>query len=209
MTAQKQDLAPNAQKKLLRRLDKIEKQYGKLHMLKDAPPLEQAIYLMLREGTDFRKAQRAMKVLQEEYVEWNELRVATPKEVVAVLKKINLANVDHKVSRILALLSRLFYDFHKKDLEFVRIFPPLQREKILRTLDPLGLPITYVLLQFYDDHSMMPEGMVVCMDAYNDYLVKEGLVRKTSSENVAKKILEKLVPEDQRYRFHYLVNRMV
>jgi endonuclease III len=208
MTDKKQDLAPNAQKKLFARLEKLEKQVGKLQLLPDAKPLEQAIYLMLREGTDFRKAQKAMKVLAEEYVEWNELRVATPKEVVAVLKPIGLSDVDDKVSRILALLSRLFYDFHKKDLEFVRVFPPPQREKILRTLDPLGLPITYVLLQYYEDRSMSPDGIVVCMEAFN-YLVKEGLVRKTASDNIAKKILEKLVPVDDRYRFHYLITRLI
>lgn len=207
MTTKSKDFAPGAQKKLKALLDKLEKQHGVLKLVKEAPPLEQALYLILREGNDFRKATRALSILAEEYVEWNELRVATPKEVVSVLAEVGITELDDKVSRILALLARLFYDFHKKDLEFVRIFEGPQRQKILMSLDPLPQHITYVLLQLYEDQSMSPDGLVVSMDAYNA-LAELGLVRKTSSENVAKKILEKLIEPEDYYRFHYFLPRL-
>ena len=207
MATKTRDIAVGAAKKLKNLLDKQEKQHGVLKMLKDQPPLEQALYLILREGNDYRKANKALAILAEEYVEWNELRVATPKEVIAVVKHVALAELDDKVSRMLALLARLFYDFHKKDMEFVRIFESPQRQKILLALDPLPLHITYVLLQQYEDQSMDPQGLVVSMDAYNT-LVRLGLVRKTTSENVAKKIMEKLIEVDDYYRFHYYIHRV-
>lgn len=206
MSAKTRDIAPGATKKLKALLDKLEKSLGTLKMLKDAPALEQALYLILREGTDYRKANKAMKLLAEEYVEWNELRVATPKEVVAVLESAGLSNLDDKVSRILALLSRLFYDFHKKDLEFVKIFEGPQREKIMLSLDPLPPHITYVLLQHFDEISMDPQGIVVSPEALKQ-VTKVGWVRKTSSANVAKKLLEKLVPPEDWYRFQYYIHR--
>lgn len=207
MTAKStRDIAPGAQKKLKAHLDKLEKQFGTLKVQPELPPLEHAIYLILREGNDYRKALKAMKTLQEEYVEWNELRVATPKEIVAALQGEGLADLDDKVSRILALLSRLFYDFHKKDLNFVRMFEAPQREKIMLSLDPLGAHITYVLLQLFADQDTNPEGLVVSMDAFNK-LVQMGLVRKTSSPNVAKKMLEKILSDKDYYRFHYYIHR--
>lgn len=206
MASKTRDLAPGAPKKLQLLLAKLEKQLGALKLMKDAPPLEQAMYLILREGNDFRKANKAMKILEEEYVEWNELRVATPKEVIAVLKGCGLAELDDKVSRILALLARLFYDFHKKDLQFVTIFEGPQREKIMQSLDPIGSHIRYVLLQQFDDSSMEPQGLVVSMEAMN-IVHRLGFTRKTTSINVAKKLLEKLVPEEDYYRFHYYIHR--
>jgi len=206
MSVQTRDLAPGAQKKLLALLSKLERQLGTLKLLKDAPPLEQAMYLILREGNDFRKAGKALKILEEEYVEWNELRVATPKEVISVLGPCGLSNLDDKVSRILALLARLFYDFHKKDLQFVKIFEGPQREKIMQSLAPLGDHIQYVLLQQFEDSSMEPQGLVVSMEAMNQ-VHRLGLTRKTSSVNVAKRLLEKLVPQEDYYRFHYYIHR--
>ncbi|MBI4880073.1 MAG: hypothetical protein HY812_10515 [Planctomycetes bacterium] len=207
MTAKPRDLAPGAQKKLKGLLDRAEREHGKLRILKDAPALEQALFLILREGNDFRKAAKALKILEREYVEWNELRVATPKEIVAVLKDCGLASLDDKISRILALLARLFYDFHKKDLEFVAIFEGPQRERIMKALDPLGDHIRYVLLQLFEDRSMEPNGLVVSMDVMNK-VHRLGLARKTASPNVAKKILEKLVDKADYCRFHYFIHRV-
>lgn len=206
MTSKTRDIAPGATKKLTGVLDKLEKSLGALKMQKDAPALEQALYLILREGNDYRKAAKALKLLEEEYVEWNELRVATPKEIVAVLKPAGLAHLDDKISRILAVLSRLFYDFHKKDLEFVKIFEGPQREKIMLSLDPLPPHITYVLLQHFDEISMEPQGLVVSAEALRK-VTKVGWIRKTTSPNVAKKLLEKLVPQEDWYRFQYFVHR--
>jgi endonuclease III len=206
MTTKGKDVVPGAPKKLKAHLDKLEKQFGKLQLLKDAPPLEQALFLILREGNDHKKAQRALSILQAEYVEWNELRVATPKEIVAVLEDVGLDDLDDKVSRMLALLSRLFYDFHKKDLNFVRMFEATQRSKILSTLDPLGKPILHVLLQYYEELHPNPGGTVLSMDAFKE-LERLGMVRKTGSANVAKKMLDDLVEEEDRYRFQYLMHK--
>lgn len=205
--AKAKDLAPGAQKKLKALLEKAEKQHGALKLLSDRPPLDQALFMILRDGNDFRKAMKALKILEDEYVEWNELRVATPKEIIAVLESSGLSDLDDKVSRILALLARLFYDFHKKDMEFVRIFEEPQRQKILLSLDPLPLHITYVLLQYFDDAAMDPTGLVVSMEAMR-IVTELGLARKTSSPNVAKKMLETLVEKEDYYRFHYYIHRV-
>lgn len=200
------DLAPGAAKKLKAHLDRLEKQFGTVEILEDKPALEQAVFLILREGSTSRKAARALKILETEYVEWNELRVATPKEIVAVLKEVGLGDLDDKISRILALLSRLFYDFHKKDLEFVKIFEAPQRQKIMTSLAPLGAHVINVLLQYFEDKSLEPDGLILTQDEVN-VLVKLGLIRKTSSLNVARKLAEKLVAKDDWYRFHYLILR--
>ena len=97
--------------------------------------------------------------------------------MIAVLKSSGLFNLEDKVSRILALLARLFYDFHKKDLQFVKIFEGPQREKIMHSLDPLGSHIRFVLLQGFDDTSMEPQGLVVSMEAMNT-VHQLGLTRK-------------------------------
>ncbi len=200
------DIPPGGPKKLKNHLDRLEKEYGSVELLEGKPALEQAVFLILREGSNTRKAQRALKILEQEYVEWNELRVATPKEIVAVLAEVGLNDVDDKISRLLALLSRLFYDFHKKDLEFVKIFEAPQRQKIMNSLSPLGPHITNVMLQYFEDVSLEPQGLIVTQEEVNA-LVRLGVMRKTSSLNVARKLAEKLVPKAEWNRFHFLIQR--
>lgn len=207
MAAKTRDLAPGATKKLVALLDRLEKRFGPVRFLPGGTALDQVLFLILREGNDYRRAQKAIHALKEEYVEWNELRVATPKELVAVLEPLRLKNLDDKISKMLAFLSRLFYGFHKKDLEFVRIFEAPQREKIMLTLDaPVGHHITYVILQRFEDESPEPDGLVFSRDAY-ERVQRMGLVRRTTSPNVAHKLLKQLVPYEDRYRFHSYIHR--
>jgi endonuclease III len=200
------DSSAGSPKKLKAHLDRLEKEYGSVELVDGKPALEQAICLILREGSNPRKAQKALKILEGEYVEWNELRVATPKEIVAVLAGLGISDLDDKISRILALLSRLFYDFHKKDLEFVKIFEPPQRQKIMNSLSPLGVHVTNVLLQYFEDNAAEPQGLIVTQEEAN-VLVKLGAIKKTSSLNVARKAAEKVISKSDWYRFHYLILR--
>ena len=86
-----------------------------------------------------------------------------------------------------------------------RFFESPQRQKIMLSLDPLPSHVTYVLLQVFEDASLDPQGLVVSPHAV-DVLTRLGLIRKTSSPNVAKKLLEKVVAKEDYHRFQYFVH---
>ena len=47
----------------------LEKPYGKVIVLPEEPTLDHAVFLLLRENWDYRKAQRALRILQKEFVD--------------------------------------------------------------------------------------------------------------------------------------------
>ena len=85
----------------------LEKSTGKVHALTGEPPLDHAVYLILRDRWDYRKAQKALHVLQEEFVDWNEVRATTSGELVSLLRPLGDKDAEVKVEKIRTLRPQL------------------------------------------------------------------------------------------------------
>ena len=59
----------------------LEPRLGAVRELDEPRPLEQLILLMLARGGTLAKARRALKILQTDYVDWNDVRVTSPREI--------------------------------------------------------------------------------------------------------------------------------
>jgi endonuclease-3 len=182
-----------AKAKLSDVLRALEKPYGKVIVLPEEPILDHAVFLLLREGWDYRKAQRALRILQKEFVDWNEVRVSSPAELKSALKELGDKDLDVKVEKLRALLASLWKERNATALEFLREMQPDSRQRLLSNLGVIHQGIVQVLLHGIagaDATLPVPAGAVRT-------LTRLGLMDRVHSDGAARKVLEKLVvPED-------------
>ncbi|MSR47684.1 MAG: hypothetical protein EXS13_11580 [Planctomycetes bacterium] len=182
-----------ARAKLSEVLRALEKPYGKVIVLPEEPTLDHALFLLLREGWDYRKAQRALRILQKEFVDWNEVRVSSPAELKSVLKELGDKDLDVKVEKLRALLASLWKERNATALEFLREMSPETRHRLLSNLGVIHQGIVQVLLHGLagpDAALPVPQGAVRT-------LTRIGLIERVHSDGAARKVMEKLIdPED-------------
>ncbi len=179
--------------KLSEVLRALEKPYGKVIILPEEPTLDHAVFLLLREGWDYRKAQRALRILQKEFVDWNEVRVSTPAELKGALKELGDKDLDVKVEKLRALLAALWKERNATALEFLKEMQPESRARLLSSLGVIHQGIVQVLL-----HGLAgPEAALPVPQGAVRTLTRLGLIDRVHSDGAARKVLEKLVdPED-------------
>ena len=98
---------------LIRSLQRI---LGPVEGLQEHRPLEQIILLLLSHGSTPAKARTAMKKLQCEYVDWNELRVSSPFEVREWLRGLG-AKALPRAEQLCELLTVVYNRFNKVSLD--------------------------------------------------------------------------------------------
>jgi endonuclease-3 len=79
------------------------------------PVLEQLVYAICREGATRAGADRAYRLLQERFFDWNEIRVSSPLEIAEVLDELPHAHA--RAQRIISLLQEVFETNFSFDLE--------------------------------------------------------------------------------------------
>ncbi len=179
--------------KLSEVLRALEKPYGKVIVLPEEPTLDHAVFLLLREGWDYRKAQRALRILQKGFVDWNEVRVSSPAELKSALSELGDKDLDVKVEKLRSLLAALWKERNATALEFLREMQPESRQRLLSNLGVLHQGIVQVLLHAMagpDSALPVPQGAVRT-------LTRLGLIERVHSDGAARKVMEKLLdPED-------------
>ena len=146
--------APKASaQKLQALLTTLEKSYGKVHPLEDEPPLDHAVYLLLRENWDYRKAARALRILQKEFVDWNEIRVSTAGELRSLLLPLGDRDLDVKVEKLRTLLDNLYRERNRINLDFLMELETEAQQRFLGRMGVLSAAQIQILV-----HSMVKDG---------------------------------------------------
>lgn len=174
----------------------LEKPYGKVFVLPEEPILDHAVFLLLREGWDWRKAQKALRILQKDFIDWNEVRVSSAAELKSALASEGGKDLDVKVDKIRALLASLWKERNATSLEFLREMEPDSRRRLLSALGVLSPAHVQILLQCLAGK----ETMLVSQPAIRT-LTRIGLIDRVHSENAARKVLEKMVEGDDLWTF--------
>lgn len=100
-------------------LNQLRDAYGGPQELDEERPLEQLVLLILSQKADVRKARTAMKRLQTEYVDWNEVRVSSAHEIRTWLKVLGARKLEDKPEQVKELLSTVYNRFNKMNLDFL------------------------------------------------------------------------------------------
>jgi endonuclease III len=174
----------------------LEKPYGKVFVLPEEPPLDHAVFLLLREGWDWRKAQKALRILQKDFIDWNEVRVSSAAELKSALAAEGGKDLDVKVEKIRALLAALWKERNATSLDFLREMEPDSRRRLLTALGVLSPAHVQILLQCLAG----TESMLISQATIRT-LTRIGLIDRVHSEAAARKVLEKLVDKDDLWTF--------
>lgn len=89
--------------------------YGKAGDAPTRPVLEQFIFAICREGVTAELAERAFRSLQEQYFDWNEIRVSSPRELAETMDC--LPDAENRGQRIIDFLQEVFETTFSFDLE--------------------------------------------------------------------------------------------
>lgn len=90
--------------------------HAKAKPVDERPVLEQFIYAILRENTTREAADQAFESLQENFFDWNEVRVTSTLEIVEALEGI-VADPEARAQRVVDLLQEIFETTYSFDLE--------------------------------------------------------------------------------------------
>jgi endonuclease-3 len=180
----------------------LEKPYGKVFVLPEEPPLDHAVFLLLREGWDWRKAQKALRILQKDFIDWNEVRVSSAAELKSALAQEGGKDLDVKVEKIRALLAALWKERNATSLDFLREMEPDSRRRLLTALGVLSPAHVQILMQCLNGTATM----LVSQPTIRT-LSRIGLIDRVHSEAAARKALEKLVDPEDLWAFQSLLTQ--
>lgn len=100
---------------LVKVCEALEERYGRRKASKTADFIEALVYQILELGVTEKAAKDALKRIREEYVDWNDMRVATVREIEDVLGT-KYYRVREKAEDVRHLLADLYTAFRKMDL---------------------------------------------------------------------------------------------
>ena len=166
----------------------LEKSYGKVHALPEEPPLDHAVYLLLRENWDYRKAVRALRVLQKEFVDWNEIRVSTGGELRSILAPLGDRDIDVKIEKVRTLLDNLYREYNCVHLNFLVDMEPDRQRRFLGhmgVLNPAQIQILMQCLKGMDEWEVPAQAIRV--------LTRVGLMPRVYSAASARKNAEAML----------------
>ncbi|MEW6744159.1 MAG: hypothetical protein AB1486_15510 [Planctomycetota bacterium] len=189
-----------ARAKLTAVLDALELVYGKVKFLPKEPLLDQAIFLVFREGWDYKKAARALRILQSEFVDWNEARVSTVGEICNLLGFGSDRNFAEKSQRVLSLLDKIYRERSVVTLDHVLEMDPEARRQYLASLEVLSPADVQLLLQLH-----APPGELLMTYQALRVGSRIGLIPKTTSIPLGTRHYAAILPESDWPRLQVLM----
>jgi endonuclease III len=187
--------------KLLKSYRSLKRAYGKVNKPKYEFSTDAMIYAIVSEYITDGAAQPAVRKLARHFVDWNDLRVSRPEEIVDVLGRDNPEN--RRIAD--ALTQALFAIFNKYDvvnLDALKEGGKRQAKTILEKLLPSSrFVINYVMLTAFDGHSIPLTPRML------EYLKSSELVQPDADVEDVEGFLERQIPASQAYDFYTVVRQ--
>ena len=183
--------------------DELRSLFKKMVKEHKAPPLEPipAVSALVRGAMSYdvsdSRADEAMKAIEKDFVDLNELRVATDLEVQALLGQRYPA-IEKRVSMITMALNNIFEREHTLNLERLKDVSKRDARQFLRELPDLHPFVdAYVMLYSYDGHAFPMD------DETLKFLIEEEVLDEDTSLADAQKFVEHHLKAEECYEFFY------
>lgn len=187
--------------KLMKTYRSGKRGYGKVEKPEYEFSTDSLIYAIVSENLNESAAQSSVKKLARHFVDWNDLRVSRPEEIVDVLGKDNAEN--RRIAD--ALTSALFAIFNKYDvinLDALKEGGKRQAKAILQKLLPSSrFVINYIVLTVFEGHSIPLTARML------DYLKKNELVNPEAEIDEIEGFLERQITASQAYDFYAIMRQ--
>ncbi len=154
----------------------------------DLAPLEVLVLAVLRQNASLAQAQAAMELLDEEFVDFNEMRVAPAKDI-SDLMAGDMPDARAKAQQIIDGLNRIFD--HENRLDFEHTADMGKRELRTHLQDALGLSSyveAYLVLYLFDGRALPVDERLV------ERLKADGLADAKADISDVRTVLERVAP---------------
>jgi endonuclease-3 len=189
-----------AHSRLLRQvLGILEKARGRRRRRRRPDALETLLHSVLAGNGNDLLAARILEKLHQELVDWNELRVTTPKEIEELVSP--LPDAAEKALILRRILHRLFRERHSLSLGHFKRFG---QERLAQDLDELGGLTPQmrdrILLKAFDVN-------VLPLTEDIERIAKRlGLIENYLTSDKVKEAIEEILPPKRVYSFYHLVS---
>jgi endonuclease III len=187
--------------KLLKLFRSLKREYGKVDKPKYDSSTDALVYAIVSENIADSAAQTAVKKLGRHFVDWNELRVSRPEEILEILGKDNPEN--RRIAD--ALTQSLYAIFNKYDmvsLDTLREMGKRQAKAMIEKLLPSSrFVVNYVMLTAMDGHAIPLTPRML------EYLKNNDLVHPEADVEDIEGFLERQITAQQAYDFYTVLRR--
>jgi len=176
----------------------LEKLYGAKRKVKQDTMLQQVLVGLLSVGTSTSNAVRALKLLGEEFVDWNELRISAPEEISEVLASCKVTPAAGRC--VTRFLLALFEQTSALTLEFLEKEKPNAAYERLMGLS--GAPpqaAAEAALGWFNAPFLPVDGEL------RRILARMGIIEKGATDQAVRRTLQRLVKRRDYYRFYHLL----
>ena len=174
---------------------------AKVHMPRYSDPVEAMIFGILSEAMPETKARSVYSSMQQNFVDWNDLRVSRLEEISEVLREES-----GPAERItLNINQTLNHVFQKHDTISLTMLADMGKRPARKFLE--GMPglsrfvIDYVMLTSLGAHSIPLTGRM------REYLKNTGLVEASSTEDEIEGFLQRQISANNAYAFYTTLRR--
>jgi endonuclease III len=149
------------------------------------------------------KAGDAMKAIEKEFVDLNELRVATDLEIHELLG-VRYPQIEKRVAMITQALNNIFEREHTMNLQRLKDISRRDARNFLRELPEIHPYVeAYVMLFAFDGHCFPVDNLIL------EYFVDEDILDEGTSLEDAQKFVEHHLTAEQCYELFMAVRKAV
>lgn len=147
------------------------------------------------------RAEEAVRLMEKEFVDLNELRVATDLEIHELLG-VKYPAIEKRVAMITQSLNMIFECEHTMSLERLRALPKKEARQFVRELPEIHPFVeAYVMLMSFDAHAVPVDDEIIA------YLKGQGIVVEGSTLDDVQKFLEHAVKAEECYDLFVTLRR--
>lgn len=166
-------------------------------------PLQALVRGAMSYGVADNKAAEAMRLIQKEFVDLNELRVATDLEIQELLG-VRYPDIERRVAMITQALNNIFEREHTLSLERLKTVSRRDARQFLRELPDIHPFVeAFVMLQAFDGAAFPIDSEILA------YLKEEEIVEEQASLEDAQKFVEHNIKSDDVFDFFTAIRSAV
>jgi endonuclease III len=166
-------------------------------------PLQALVRGAMSYGVSDAKAGEAMKAIQKEFVDLNELRVATDLEIQELLG-VRYPDIERRVAMITQALNNIFEREHTLSLERLKTVSRRDARQFLRELPDIHPFVeAYVMLHAFEGAAFPIDSEILA------YLKEEDVLEEPATLDDAQKFVEHNLKAEELYNFYTAVRGAV
>ena len=179
----------------------LKKRYGRKKDGSVRPVLEEVVFAVLAEDATERKAGTVFRRFKKRYVDWNEVRVSSLRELSATM--VGLPDTERKGTALKHLLEYVFSQQHELTLELLRQAPLKKAARYLKRSEGLSdFVVACVTLVSLTGHAVPVDGQMCRVMARFKLANADAAIEELRSS------LERLVAKNRAYAFWRLITEL-